>query len=73
MAAEMRKTLHDELGITCCAGVATNKLLAKLVSGAHKPNQQTLLWQENATQLMLSLGHVRKIPGVKISNVSNIK
>lgn len=35
--------MFRELGFTCSAGVAPNKLLAKLCSGMHKPAQQTLL------------------------------
>jgi hypothetical protein len=32
----------------CSAGISVNKLLAKLVSGLHKPNQQTVLAPEQA-------------------------
>ena len=63
VASEMRKVLREELQITCCAGVATNKLLAKLVSGANKPNQQTVLFQEQVIRFMLTLNNLRQIPG----------
>ncbi|KAF3829808.1 hypothetical protein GH733_001759 [Mirounga leonina] len=33
IAAEMREAMYNQLGLTGCAGVASNKLLAKLVSG----------------------------------------
>ena len=38
-----RAAVTAELGFTCSAGVAANKLLAKLCGGLHKPNQQTVL------------------------------
>lgn len=63
IAMEMRQQLHQELGITSCAGVAHNKLLAKLVGEKHKPNDQTTLFPGNAERLMLNLEKVRKIPG----------
>ncbi|CUS09821.1 unnamed protein product [Tuber aestivum] len=40
---EVRGSVRKELGYTCSAGIAQNKLLAKLGSGYKKPNQQVLL------------------------------
>lgn len=37
---EIRQTVKDELGYTCSAGIANNRLLAKLGSGMNKPFQQ---------------------------------
>lgn len=65
VAAELREAVHNKLGLTGCAGVATNKLLAKLVSGAFKPNQQTVLLQENVDDIMGSLSGLRKVPGTQ--------
>ncbi|XP_007557886.1 DNA polymerase iota [Poecilia formosa] len=64
IAAEMRDAIRSKLGLTGCAGVATNKLLAKLVSGTFKPNQQTVLLQENVSDIMGCLSGLRKVPGV---------
>ncbi|CAN9512912.1 unnamed protein product [Ophioblennius macclurei] len=64
IAAELREAIHSKLGLTGCAGIASNKLLAKLVSGTHKPNQQTALLPENISDIMHSLGGLRKVPGV---------
>uniref|UniRef100_A0A3Q2D349 Polymerase (DNA directed) iota n=1 Tax=Cyprinodon variegatus TaxID=28743 RepID=A0A3Q2D349_CYPVA len=64
IAAELREAIHSKLGLTGCAGVATNKLLAKLVSGTFKPNQQTVLLQENIGDIMGCLSGLRKVPGV---------
>ncbi|MBN3295495.1 POLI polymerase, partial [Amia calva] len=64
IAAEIRGALHDKLGLTGCAGIASNKLLAKLVCGTFKPNQQTTLLPESISRLMSSLEHVMKVPGV---------
>ncbi|XP_040897565.1 DNA polymerase iota isoform X2 [Toxotes jaculatrix] len=64
IAAELREAIHSKLGLTGCAGIATNKLLAKLVSGTFKPNQQTTLLPENLSDIVGCLSSLRKVPGV---------
>ncbi|XP_053427751.1 DNA polymerase iota isoform X3 [Nycticebus coucang] len=64
IAAEMREAMYNQLGLTGCAGVASNKLLAKLVSGIFKPNQQTVLLPESCQDLIHSLNHIKEIPGI---------
>ncbi|XP_042531084.1 DNA polymerase iota isoform X1 [Dipodomys spectabilis] len=64
VAAEMREAMHNQLGLTGCAGVASNKLLAKLVSGVFKPNQQTVLLPESCQDLINSLNHIKEMPGI---------
>eukprot|EP00955_Chlamydomonas_euryale_P059302 357335-Chlamydomonas_euryale.AAC.3 len=43
IVAEMRAALLRETGFRASAGVASNKTLSKLVSGLHKPDDQTAL------------------------------
>ncbi|XP_064150562.1 DNA polymerase iota isoform X2 [Loxodonta africana] len=64
IAAEIREAIYNKLGLTGCAGVASNKLLAKLVSGIFKPNQQTVLLPESCQDLIHSLNHIKEIPGI---------
>lgn len=40
MIREVRKEVEEKLGYTCSAGIARNKMLAKLAAGWKKPNQQ---------------------------------
>ena len=40
MVREVRKEVEDTLGYTCSAGIARNKMLAKLAAGWKKPDQQ---------------------------------
>lgn len=40
---EIRSAVKEKTGYDCSAGIAHNKVLAKLVSGINKPNKQTLL------------------------------
>ncbi|XP_019868615.1 DNA polymerase iota [Aethina tumida] len=64
IAQEIRNRLKTELKLTSCAGIAHNKLLAKLVGSQHKPNQQTVIFPNSALQLMLGLSSVSCIPGI---------
>lgn len=64
IAQEIREELKLRLGITCCAGISYNKLLAKLVGSSHKPNQQTVLVSTYAEQFMRDLGDLKRITGI---------
>jgi DNA polymerase eta len=44
---EIRREVEETLGYTCSAGIARNKMLAKLAAGWKKPNQQV------ASQILL--------------------
>ncbi|XP_022218593.2 LOW QUALITY PROTEIN: DNA polymerase iota [Drosophila obscura] len=64
IAQEIREELKLRLGITCCAGIAYNKLLAKLVGSSHKPNQQTVLVSTYAEQFMRELYDLKRVTGI---------
>ncbi|XP_027564070.1 DNA polymerase iota, partial [Neopelma chrysocephalum] len=64
VAQEFRDSLKSRLGLTGCAGIAPSKLLAKLVSGTFKPDQQTLLLPEKIRELLRGLENVGKVPGI---------
>lgn len=53
--AASRAAVLERTGFTCSAGVADNKLMAKLCSGMHKPNQQTVLTRSAVPRLMAGL------------------
>jgi len=63
LAARLRAALLAEVGLTASAGVAHNKLLSKLVSGLHKPDQQTSLPSTEARAFVAPLP-VRALRGV---------
>lgn len=64
LAAEIRHRLHTELGITSCAGIAHNKLLAKWVGSRHKPNAQTVFVPTAMARIWRGLPTVRDITGI---------
>ncbi|XP_073950726.1 DNA polymerase iota [Choristoneura fumiferana] len=64
VAGEMRQKIFNELGFTTCAGIAHNKLLAKLICPLHKPNDQTTMFPEHAEGFMSALPSVRSIPSI---------
>lgn len=64
IASDIRQKIYNDLGFTTCAGVAHNKLLAKLICPLHKPNDQTTIFPENATDFMSTLPSVRCIPSI---------
>jgi len=60
IADEMRRTVQQKTGFSCSAGVGQNKMLAKIVAGFHKPNQQTVIFQEHVEE-MFKTTKMRKI------------
>lgn len=53
--AELRMAVLAETMFTCSAGIAHNKMLAKLASGMHKPAQQTLVPSSSVSNLLATL------------------
>jgi len=62
---DMRRAVYDKTGFSCSAGIAHNKVLAKLSCGLHKPNRQTILPQDKVPALYskLKIGKVRGFGG----------
>ncbi len=52
---DMRAKVFAETGFRCSAGVARNKMLAKLACGLHKPNAQTVLPSDAVPELFTAL------------------
>ncbi|CAH1732942.1 unnamed protein product [Aphis gossypii] len=63
MVEKLRKSIFEQTGYRCSAGIANNKILSKLACGLHKPNQQTLLPPSSVPHLFES------IPIKKIKNL----
>lgn len=59
VVAELRAAVRNKLGYSCSAGVAHNKILAKLGCGLHKPNQQTLVPLDATAALLAPLDLTR--------------
>ncbi|KAI9681864.1 MAG: DNA-directed DNA polymerase eta rad30 [Bathelium mastoideum] len=59
----VRAAIREKLEYTCSAGIARNKMLAKLGSGHKKPNQQTVV-RNRAVQQFLS--------GFKFTKIRNL-
>ncbi|XP_055850176.1 DNA polymerase iota [Episyrphus balteatus] len=64
IAKEIRQELFVTLGITCCAGISYNKLLAKLVGSINKPNKQTVLISNYAEEFMREINNLHSITGI---------
>ncbi|SPO22392.1 related to DNA Polymerase iota (POLI) [Ustilago trichophora] len=76
LALYLRQRISNEVGLTCSAGIAPSKSIAKLVGALHKPNQQTAFCPSiagsTATEEARLLHHIntfldpldlRKLPG----------
>ncbi|XP_050345009.1 DNA polymerase eta isoform X2 [Nymphalis io] len=55
IVSEIRAAVFEETGYTCSAGIAHNKILAKLVCGMNKPNKQTVLPKHSVNILYRTL------------------
>ncbi|KAG6008815.1 hypothetical protein E4U21_003844 [Claviceps maximensis] len=56
----VRAKIREQLGYTCSAGIASNKMISKLGSGFKKPNSQTVV-RSRAVQVFLADFKVTKI------------
>ncbi|GAB2280940.1 hypothetical protein Dimus_015557 [Dionaea muscipula] len=55
IVAELREQVLKETEFTCSAGIAHNKMLAKLASGMNKPAQQTVVPTASVQELLVPL------------------
>lgn len=63
LAREIRRTIFEESGLTASAGIAPNKMLAKIASDWNKPNGQLEIRAEEVDDFMRGL-RVGKLQGV---------
>lgn len=63
LAREIRRTIFEETGLTASAGIAPNKMLAKIASDWNKPNGQLEIRSEEVDDFMRGL-RVGKLQGV---------
>lgn len=65
LVEQIRAAIFEKTGFRCSAGIAHNKVLAKLACGLHKPNQQTVLPQNAVPGLfaVLPVHKLRKLGG----------
>ncbi|KAI1918731.1 N-acetyltransferase eso1 [Ophidiomyces ophidiicola] len=52
IARSVRQMIWERLGYTCSAGIARNKMMAKLGSACHKPNKQTIVRNRAVQQFL---------------------
>ena len=60
---EMRAEVFNQTQFRCSAGIAHNKVLAKLTCGLHKPNKQTVLPQTQVKPYFQTIG-IHKVRGL---------
>ncbi|KAL9694444.1 hypothetical protein quinque_013729 [Culex quinquefasciatus] len=60
---EIRAAVKEKTGYECSAGIAHNKILAKLTAGFHKPNKQTVLPLKSISKLYQTL-QIKKVKGL---------
>jgi DNA polymerase-4 len=63
VALEIRERILEQTGLTASAGIASNKLLAKIASDINKPNGQCVVPPDRVAAFMESLP-VRKLWGI---------
>nr|XP_037288837.1 DNA polymerase eta-like [Rhipicephalus microplus] len=65
LTEQIRAAVFTQTGFRCSAGIAHNKVLAKLACGLHKPNKQTVLTEAGVPVLFATLPvhKLRKLGG----------
>jgi DNA polymerase eta len=71
IVAQLREAVFHELGYTCSAGIAPNKLLAKLASAMNKPYKQTVVTPRAIPGLMqdFPMKKIRNLGGKMVSGI----
>ena len=72
IAAEIKKQILDETGLTCSIGIAPNKLLAKIASDMQKPDGLTILSEEDVPVRIWPMA-ARKLLGVGPKTEAHLK
>lgn len=62
LVRNLRETVIEKVNLTLCAGISSNKLLAKLAVNMHKPNDQTVFFEDSARAHIATLAP-RALPG----------
>jgi DNA polymerase iota len=81
LAAHLRHELEKEKGYTATVGIATNKLLSKLVGNVNKPHNQTTLvppyeegpTRESSISIFLDAHDIGKVPGIGFKLAQKIR
>jgi len=60
IVSDIRRAVKEQTGYTCSAGIAHNKILAKLICGMNKPNKQTVL-PIDSTKILFETLEIHKI------------
>ena len=63
IAQEIRKRIHDEVGLTASAGISANKFVAKIASDYNKPNGQKTINPEEIEAFLEALD-INKFYGI---------
>ncbi len=63
IAQEIRKRIHDEVGLNASAGISVNKFVAKIASDYNKPNGQKTVNPEEVERFLESL-EIKKFYGI---------
>lgn len=71
VARAIRKAIFDETGLTASAGIAPNKMLAKIASDWNKPDGQLEIGLQDVEAFMRGL-RIGKIPGVGQRGLSTL-
>ena len=63
IAQEIRKRIHDEVGLNASAGISVNKFVAKIASDYNKPNGQKTVNPEEVERFLENL-EIKKFYGI---------
>ncbi|MDA4111829.1 MAG: DNA polymerase IV [Thaumarchaeota archaeon] len=63
LAASIKKSISENVGITCSIGVADSKIIAKIATDMKKPDGLTIVHPNESVEFLAPLS-VSKIPGV---------